>query len=225
MTIPKPHLSNPNQKNKNHQIFVTQPRPEPTKEEENDRWRFRCVIRYLWQLQRSWVSLCQTHTNLDSNPNPKRSTNANSLFHGCGTPKLVSVAPDRSLQLGTSSSGGEEKLENSQTTVFMALLIRRERVKILVRFLMQMILLLVDLLLGLCLCFWVCGFWFSILEILSLGWCSWYYCSRYFQILINVKFDFYFCFDFFFIQLKLINYFFYLELTWHFLMSKNIFYY
>ena len=31
---------------KNHQIFVTQslnqPRPEPTKEEENDRWRFRC---------------------------------------------------------------------------------------------------------------------------------------------------------------------------------------
>ena len=59
------------------------------------------------------VSLDIWHTNLDSNPNPNRSTNAHSLFHGCGTPKLVSVAPDRSLQLGTSSSGGEEKLENS----------------------------------------------------------------------------------------------------------------
>ena len=50
MTISKPHLSNQS-KIKNHQIFVTQkkktqslnqPRPEPTKEEENDQWRFRC---------------------------------------------------------------------------------------------------------------------------------------------------------------------------------------
>ena len=41
----------PKSKIKNHQIFVTQkkktqslnqPRPEPTKEEENDQWRFRC---------------------------------------------------------------------------------------------------------------------------------------------------------------------------------------
>ena len=39
---------------------------------------------------------------------------------------------------------------------------------------------LVDLLLGLCLCFWVCGFWFSILRSLSLDWCAWYSCSRYF---------------------------------------------
>ena len=97
-TPPFKPKSKKKKKKKNHQIFVTQPRPEPTIEEENDRWRFRCVIRYLWQLQRSWVSLCQTHTNLDSNPNPNRSTNANSLFHGCGTPKLVSVAPDWSLQ-------------------------------------------------------------------------------------------------------------------------------
>ena len=51
MTISKPHLSHPNQKSKITKSFsskkkktqsLNQPRPEPTKEEENDRWRFRC---------------------------------------------------------------------------------------------------------------------------------------------------------------------------------------
>ena len=51
--------------------------------------------------------------------------------------------------------------------------------------------------LGLCLCFWVCGFWFSILR--SLVWVGvlGILIQDTFRSLINVNFDFYFCFDFF----------------------------
>ena len=80
MTIPKPHFSNPNQKSKITKSSLP------------------VVVTEVVGLSLPNVSLDIWHTNLDSNPNPNKSTNANSLFHGCGTPKLVSVAPSRSLQ-------------------------------------------------------------------------------------------------------------------------------
>ena len=123
MTISKPHLSNPNKKKKITKSFSPKkkkkknPILKPTKTWTNIGGGERSVAFPVWFVTcgsyrgRGSRSLDVWHTNLDSNPNPNRSTNSNSLFHGCGAPKLVFVAPDQSFQWGTSSSAGEEKLE------------------------------------------------------------------------------------------------------------------
>ena len=82
MTISKPTFQT---QIKNHQIFVTQkknPIPKPTKTWTNKGGGERSVAFPVWVVTcgscrgRGFRSLDVWHTNLDSNPNPNRSTNS-----------------------------------------------------------------------------------------------------------------------------------------------------